>query len=235
MTILRKHKRKHFFPIGILSLVFFPLICFYAIDMKLRYDPHTMEINLPPRDLYGYLNERYEKSYNLSNRNNFTYFQFTGDEFVDSIKLLFFRDNIRAFAFRMGTANGVHVNFQRQAHYKTFVRVIDLLNVENITRFSIEGADVWIYPPSQTNISAEAMANLIQQYDVNACSATEQNVEDMHFASLGKLMDLPLLDKIEYQLPDDLNTPFTWTSFSIIFILFIMNVFRIRRFKRDLS
>jgi len=146
----RKRRRNIFIPTGLVALI----LSLGIFSAFLAADPHarptrTMEINLPREQYTGYvLRQHYPDRYLPNNR--WKQFTLTRDAVADSALMEEFRMCVRAHVAAHDTADGITVHMGRATPYGVFVRIIDILNVEQEQRYAIEGEDLLV-PPDPPN------------------------------------------------------------------------------------
>jgi hypothetical protein len=73
-----------------------------------------------------------------------SFFEFAGNDTIDSVTYNHLRSEVRAFLSSRDTTKGIHIRLSRRTTYGTFVRILDMLNEHLITRYSVEGPDLWL-------------------------------------------------------------------------------------------
>jgi hypothetical protein len=212
MKISRKHRHKLFWPIGLLILAVIPL-CFFrhaATNQDFR-EKYTMEINLHPfLECIG--NMKKDKSdLDIPPYGNWKRYDFTEDESSNSLKFIDLRQEIKHFKARRDTVKGIQITLSRSMPYDRFVKIIDMLNLEDVTRFSISNSAVWVHKYSRQP------------------AHPAHRIDGDRFVCGGNFGSYPLsLNWIQYTKESIRHLPLSIVI--IWFIIFGVNLFQIYRF-----
>jgi biopolymer transport protein ExbD len=151
--ILRKHKRKMFWPIVLLILAIVPLAFFHHIATDPRFhQQQTMEINLPPLTS----DHKTQKMFYPDTLDKWRKFSFSEDDAFNDLQLKVLRQEVKSYMKLGDTIQGIRISLNRQMSYDRFVKTIDMLNLENVTRFAIWHSNVWLPKfPRKSHLVAE--------------------------------------------------------------------------------
>ena len=135
-----KHKpgRRLFYPPGLITLTFLPLLLLSSHDQQYFQDHtlHALEvIYLDPADdrfcLMKYVNERFEK------------ITITGGE-DDKIKLDYAEVAIRELIQKKDTTLGIEFTLTNHARYSSLVRLFDICQKESVRSYFSYGNKFWV-------------------------------------------------------------------------------------------
>jgi hypothetical protein len=134
-----------FWPIGLLILAIIPLVFFrhIATDPFFRIQC-TMEINLPPSEDFFKAQKRMHPDIDFPPSGNWKKFAFTENDISNELRLPSLRNEIKRYIQQRDTIRGIQISFSRQMKYEMFVKTIDILNLENATRYAIWHSNVWL-------------------------------------------------------------------------------------------
>jgi hypothetical protein len=133
---LRKHKRKMFFPVGLLSLAIIQLIFFHQIKTNpIFHQQYYSEINLPRNAVHYFkpLSGKWKR------------FSFSEDDSFNRSQLANLRQEVKLFMKRVDTIQGIQIMLNRQMTYNRFITIVDMLNMENVTRYSFGISNIWVH------------------------------------------------------------------------------------------
>jgi len=137
-----KQRRKIFYPAGLISLIFLPILCIYDLSKQNAFQ------KLGAIDVaYFYNDENYESSNlktfkNFISSRNFTDIEFTGNKNDDQIILEYAKIKIKRLIESKDTINGIHFKLTEKAKYSNYVGVIQVFQNKNINAL-LDKNDVW--------------------------------------------------------------------------------------------
>jgi biopolymer transport protein ExbD len=138
------NRRKLFWPVGILSLAILPILLVgYVSSVPGIYRTSGIEINLPPSDLWGWV-ERERFDIDIPPDGKWQQFQFGASEIDNTPIVKHLQENIRKFMTSHDTIQGIHILLDRKTSYNIFIKVLDILQQEKVSRYSLVGAEIWI-------------------------------------------------------------------------------------------
>jgi hypothetical protein len=136
------HKSR--WPIGFFGLLLMPVILMWQIwQCPQARVVTTMEVNLPPAEFWEIWKANYP-AVQLPGQGRWATFEFSPDERANSWRYEQLRLRVRDYFASRDTTTGIHIHIDRGARYGMFVQIVDMLNQENITFYSIEGSDLWL-------------------------------------------------------------------------------------------
>jgi hypothetical protein len=144
--ILRRQKRKLFWPLGLISLTLTPLWFFSNLkDNPAVRTYYTMEINLPPQN-YNEYSKRWlgERDIDIPPHGRWNVIQIPNtltqiDKIFDSLRIV-----VHQFNEGHDTLCGIEIRLNSFLSYNSFVKILDILNVEDISRYAIIRSSIWI-------------------------------------------------------------------------------------------
>jgi hypothetical protein len=138
----RRHTR-YFYPVGLLSLVFLPLMLVWDITQTESAKPKsTLEVNLFP--LPSKWDEFMRQHPLIAADGRWSTFRFAGNPKADQAILDSAKAAIRLHRSRNDTVNGIVICFHRATRYDAFVRLLDFFAVEGVSRYAIIDSNLWI-------------------------------------------------------------------------------------------
>lgn len=127
-----------------ISLVFFPLLCvIYLYQTKAFQSEYAIEINVWNKED----GKRIKKMYGWEEHppRNYLEFYMTGNDKEDQISLNKAQLAFRRMVKTQDTIFGVHITFMDNAHYWTFISVLDRLEEEHVKQYIPIGNHLWIF------------------------------------------------------------------------------------------
>ena len=139
---LRTHRRL-FWPAGLLSLALLPLaVSWHIARSPLAREQSTIEVNMDHAPETWTTSLRYREA--IASNGSWHLFEFTGNEYLDSSVFVASENAVRAHVAQNDTINGIRIHFARTARYSDFVRVLDMLDMQNATRRAYIGPEFWV-------------------------------------------------------------------------------------------
>jgi len=135
-------RRRQYYPTGMLSLALLPLLCMWTLNKYRVFDDlRVLEVNWTPRsqDIDSSLHPVYKTPDRV-----YIDINLTGNTEEDNIKLDFAQLEIRSMIAAHDTVKGVHFHFNKETKYWSFVRAIDICNMENANRYIANGNNIWV-------------------------------------------------------------------------------------------
>lgn len=87
---------------------------------------------MPPSSEFFTWIKRREPDFGTSLKGKWNKFDFTEEESYNSSELIYLRREIRCFMVQSDTVQGIQISLNRLMPYCGFVKIIDVLNVENV-------------------------------------------------------------------------------------------------------
>lgn len=141
----RKKKifKRIYYPAGLISLIFLPLLCIWFINKNEPFKEYriisaTFATNNKSLD-FAFMPAE------ITSKRDFTYFTLTGNEKEDQLKIKQARFKIRELVRSQDTTLGVCFRFNDLAKFWTFVKAIEICRTENAKLFVPYENDIWIY------------------------------------------------------------------------------------------
>lgn len=141
---MRRYRKPYLYPPGLISLVLLPiLILIYLYQSKAFQVEYAIEFNVQTKrdvkqimDLYGWESK--------PNRNYLNHC-LQGDDAKDQATLKRAQMALRNMMQNRDTTIGVHFEFKDNAHYWTFIRTLDLCEIEHVIHFTSNSSHIWAY------------------------------------------------------------------------------------------
>jgi len=134
-----KHKRKLFYPVGLLSLSI--LLFVFIVDMlndSRAYTKKILEVNLLPENYLEFLN--YRETYSdidIPPEGNWNVFTFTSDEKKNTKVFDSLLVAVRQFILTRDSLRAIEIRMSRKMSYNRFVMILDMLQREKADQYNI--------------------------------------------------------------------------------------------------
>jgi hypothetical protein len=141
---IRKYRTNPFFPFGMFSLVFMPILFLNELDNRNIFrETGYLTIQWWNLDV-SQSNKELLPNKDHPNR-EYTKIHLTGNDKQDKIKLDFVQLEIRDLKQTHSLKKGIHVFFDDTAKYWTFVKIFNICAIEKMNYFVPNNNSVWIY------------------------------------------------------------------------------------------
>jgi hypothetical protein len=147
----QKHRRKLFWPLGLISLTVLPLMFFvYLKDNPAAHTKCTMEINLWPVNHEEFISRWALYTGETADIDTppdglWNVFKFSSNETENINALEQLHKEIIRFKLQRDTIRGIEVRLDSKMSYNRFVKILDVLYNEDITRYNIIKSTIWVY------------------------------------------------------------------------------------------
>jgi hypothetical protein len=136
----RKRKWLFYTP-GLVSLIFFPMLCFFYFNNHHVFDIRVREVVFCNPELYKSNPDIYVENYP---KREYVDINLTGDDREDKIKLNYAQLKIRELVLSKDSIKGVHFHFDDKAKYWTLIRAFDICEIENEKNYLPYQNDIWV-------------------------------------------------------------------------------------------
>jgi hypothetical protein len=151
-----RHKRIYYIP-GVISLAIIPITFILFANRAIKQKASTVlsivfgDTSFPKKFPQAF--KRYNG--NFPPKRDYIDINLTGDNQTDKIKLDFAQIRIREMLTQNDSINGLHFKFEQSAQYWTFIKAVDILELENASTYMAMNNDLWFYqfPPDKTIIN----------------------------------------------------------------------------------
>ena len=158
---MKKHRKLFYVP-GMITLVVFPILCYYKLQelKKTNKEEKALEVIFASKP--GPRNSsliRFDTTF-LSKpeyKRNYLDIKLNGCAVEDKIKLDFLRLQIREIKETNDTKNGVHLVFVDSVKYGTYVAAINMLKKEEVAKFALYNNNMWYFNSDGDKAWVEAM------------------------------------------------------------------------------
>ncbi len=142
MNSTRVH-RQLFLPFGIIALALLSFVFCWILSHDRVFQPLcAVEVNLPPSVEWK---QRFQvERLGIASNGVWRSFQVGGSTDAQSSLLDSLQRAIHNHHASVDTANGIHIHFERDASYSSFVSVLDMMSEQGVNRFAVDVADIWI-------------------------------------------------------------------------------------------
>jgi hypothetical protein len=130
-----------------ISLVLLPLLClFYFYDNESFKEYGALNMNFPDNEMM----EKGRKDFDFTVLRKYKEFSFNNSEVLERKKLKEMQLSVRILKKSNDTINGVKIHFEKKTTYAVFIRVIDILGVEeNMPFYMNYKNDIWVLMPNK--------------------------------------------------------------------------------------
>ena len=158
MKIKPNSSKLIYYPAGLISLIFLPILCIWYLYQNKAFEKFVaLEITwwAPNLQLYNphiYPRENHPNKYYME-------INLTGNDLEDKEKLEDAQLKIRNLVRTQDTSTVIHFHFNDTANYWTLIKAIDICFIENATHFFPYGNDIWVSIPKTTKSRNEISVN----------------------------------------------------------------------------
>ena len=139
---MRKHRRKIYYSPGLISILLLPIFCIFYLKSINAFT------NYGSLDLYVWDGKMFKKETDkFIKSKNFETVNLTGNNKSDSEKLKYAQSQIHEIIKYADSINGIKFHFEKKAEYWSFVKAIEILNIEKAKVFIPYKNDIWFANP----------------------------------------------------------------------------------------
>lgn len=157
---MQKRKRIYY-SAGLISIILLPVLC--LINIK-NNDAFKNRNSMDFRNWDGLEDTEFFKN-NIAflNTKKFTTVSLTGNNNLDSIKLKKAQKSIEALVESKDSVNGIKFHFEQKSQYWTYIRVLDIINIEQGGNyFSYKNDILFINPKPPKRVKFDKNAEPLQ-------------------------------------------------------------------------
>jgi len=139
---LSSYKKIKYYP-GLISIIVLPIFC--VLFLKNNYDSKrqtAISLTTWSEDFF------YDETMYILNNRKFKKVVFTGDLYLDEMKLKTSQKEIQSLISNYDTLNGIQFNFEANSHYKTYVNLLEILQLENARYYISYKNNIWFTNPT---------------------------------------------------------------------------------------
>lgn len=207
-------RRKMYYVPGMISLIFLPILCVWYLNKNksdfrvteviyaAKYKPHSSEcfVRFDTSALSVRKNKRIYIEYKMTGENS------------DKLKLNSIEKQVVRMVNENDTTNGIHIIFDDNAKYETFINLIDILHKDSImTRFLPFENNIWFL---HFNLSIREKNNICRQMKL-----FDNNYLNTRFIEGDKVYTI-LHKPIKQTFIESIKSYLKLWPFFIVFILF---------------
>jgi hypothetical protein len=175
---MRKQRKKLYYSAGLISIILLPIFCLiYLNNINAFKKFGSIDISLPDKEfrkdnvnLKRYLNS---KKYFIIN--------LTGDNKTDELKLKNANILIKKIILSKDSIQGVKFNFGKKSEYWTFIKILDILVINNAQLYDLQDNELWFTnPPKLKNgikKSSETEKNINSKTNYVNCGTQYVNLK----------------------------------------------------------
>jgi hypothetical protein len=142
---------KHFYIPGIISLTILPfLFYFFGNNLKKAINQGVIQVFFYDPELPKKYPDMFDGQY--PPKRNYIEISLTGNNYEDAVKLNFSQVRLREILSRNDSVNGIHYQFGNSAQYWSFVKALDICQMEKAKTYMPYENNIWVYhiPPDTT-------------------------------------------------------------------------------------
>ena len=158
MKIKPRSSKLLYYPAGLISLVFLPILCIWYLYQNKAFEKIVaLEITWWAPSLQLYNPHIYPKENHFYK--HYIDINLTGNDSEDKKKLEDAQLKIRNLVSSQDTTSVVHFHFSDNANYWTLIKAIDICFIEKANHFFPFGNDIWVSIPKHSTSSNEISVN----------------------------------------------------------------------------
>ena len=136
-------KFKRFYIPGMISLIFFPILCVCYITIStIKTEERAIKVTMPPSDGSDVIIT--SRSFVVPKR-NFRQIILNGISTVDKTNLEYAELAIRRIVKDRDTINGIKFSFNKNSNYGTWVSALNICLKENAKQYVAKENDIWVF------------------------------------------------------------------------------------------
>jgi hypothetical protein len=119
------------------------LFFYHIAKSPVIYPKGTLEVNLPPPDFWNWVKKQ-GFDIDVPPKGKWKQFEFGAND-VDNVPVFTrLHKEIQNFISLRDTLHGTHIRLDRKMPYYRFIKILDMLQIENVARYSVVGSDIWV-------------------------------------------------------------------------------------------
>ena len=146
MHFNRKNKRKRFYPVGLLSLLFLPLIFWLEV---FRSNPTNERLLSCHFSSYSEYHDHFDQHNCLKQR--YTEIYLTDNESDNKLTIQYGQDLIKALSDPENARSGVHFQLNERMNFEDVIAILNCCEKEKKI-YCFSGNDSWILNPPRVNL-----------------------------------------------------------------------------------
>ena len=187
---MRKHNKKIYYSAGLISIILLPIFCLIylkSIDAFTNYGSIELytwdgkEDSILTKGLSEFLNSK-----------KYTIVTLTGNINSDEAKLNIAQKNIQNLISSKDTINGIRFHFNQKSQYWAFIKVLDILQVENAKFYVPYKNDIWFANPREPKKKIKNFVCGLTYTTINI-DESESKIESQKIIELVKKYYLPII------------------------------------------
>ncbi|OAZ04127.1 hypothetical protein [Flavobacterium succinicans] len=188
---MRKHNKKIYYSAGLISIILLPVFC--LIYLK-SIDAFT---NYGSIDLYRWNGKDFKKeTTQFLNSKKFKIVNLTGNIDSDRAKLNIAQKDIKKIISTKDSIKGIKFHFEKKSEYWSFIRVIEILQIEKAKVYLPYKNDIWFANPRtpKPNKNSKQIKSFVcgTQYTIYV-DETESNIKWQEIIVVLKKYYLPII------------------------------------------
>jgi uncharacterized protein YktA (UPF0223 family) len=141
---MQKHNKKFYYSAGLISIILLPICCILYLK---SIDAFTHYGSI---DLYAWNGKDFKKeTIQFLNSKKFKIINLTGDSVSDKKKLNIAQKEIKKIISTKDSIRGIKFHFEKKSEYWSYVRVIEILEIENAKVYLPYKNDIWFANPRE--------------------------------------------------------------------------------------
>lgn len=208
-----------------ISLLLLPVLClWYFYNQKSFVEEKGMDLGLPDKVSYAQL----KKDFPILNQRNYEEFALNGSLETDKNNLAKFQKTLRHFNAVKDTVNGLKLQFGKKMNYEVFIRVLDILTIENTPTYVIWNNELLVVNGAPSDIEKERKRREAKYGKQTQMKCGTQDVINRQIAL--QLENQKAMEKEELQKTFFDNH---WYLLLAYFTIVALNIFMLIKFNRN--
>ena len=149
---MRKHYKKNYYSAGLINVILLPVFCiiyFISIDAFTQYGSLS---------LWLWDGKSYKKEFTqIKNTKIFKIINLTGNTDSDKEKLMKAQKDIRNIISTKDSINGIKFHFGNKSEYWSYIKVLDILQIEKAKAYLPYKNDIWFFNPLEPKPNKNAL------------------------------------------------------------------------------
>lgn len=189
---MRKHNKKNYYSAGLISVILLPVFCIiYLISIDAFTQYGSLSLGL-------WDGKSYKKEFTqIKNTKIFKIINLTGNTDSDKEKLMKAQKDIRNIISTKDSINGIKFHFGNKSEYWSYIKVLDILQIEKAKAYLPYKNDIWFFNPIELKPNKNALKIQLFScgYSQNRIPIAENESENnwQEIIALLKKIYLPLI------------------------------------------
>ncbi|WP_298115436.1 hypothetical protein [Flavobacterium sp.] len=219
MKIIKKH-RKIFYVPGMISLVVLPILFLWFLNFNNSFKEYTcIRLGLADKQSFNEILEKFD----FPNLRNYKIFVFNNTLEKEKNNLRSFQKSLRIQNKFRDTINGIKLQFGKKMTYEVYIKILDILNIENTPTYIDYQNNLWILNGNRKNKKIDEKEN--KHLTVNCGTSYYTYIETLKIEAKEK-------EKERKEFFISYNKK-VWYLYVAYLGLVVLNIFALLKFNRN--